>query len=92
LPNDLLVNFEYVNFTSITISKVIAALITAFLGFVFIGAISLKIYAVQQLFSAKLDFIENVIDAKQNLISPNLEKLIEAKLGLKERNWSFAQY
>ena len=55
------------------------------IGVVFIGGIALKIYAVQQLFQAKLDFIENAIDAKQALITPNLERLIEAKLGIKVR-------
>ena len=66
-----------------SVSKVLAGIIAFMIGVVFIGGIALKIYAVQQLFQAKLDFIENAIDAKQALITPNLERLIEAKLGIK---------
>jgi len=62
---------------------VVAGIIAFMIGVVFIGGIALKIYAVQQLFQAKLDFVENAIDAKQALITPNLERLIEAKLGIK---------
>jgi len=62
---------------------VLAGIVAFMIGVVFIGGIALKIYAVQQLFQAKLDFIENAIDAKQALITPNLERLIEAKLGIK---------
>ena len=65
--------------------KVVAGIIAFMIGVVFIGGIALKIYAVQQLFQAKLDFVENAIDAKQALITPNLERLIEAKLGIKVR-------
>ena len=67
-------------------SKVLAGIVAFMIGVVFIGGIALKIYAVQQLFQAKLDFIENAIDAKQALITPNLERLIEAKLGIKVRS------
>jgi len=62
---------------------VLAGIVAFMIGVVFIGGVALKIYAVQQLFQAKLDFIENAIDAKQALITPNLERLIEAKLGIK---------
>ena len=58
-------------------------MITFIVGVVFVAAVAAKIYAIEQLFRAKLDFVEGVIDAKQNLISPNLERLIEAKLGVK---------
>ena len=64
----------------------LAGIVAFMIGVVFIGGIALKIYAVQQLFQAKLDFIENAIDAKQALITPNLERLIEAKLGIKVRS------
>ena len=67
----------------------LAGIVAFMIGVVFIGGIALKIYAVQQLFQAKLDFIENAIDAKQALITPNLERLIEAKLGIKVRPGSW---